>query len=80
MEKNIIIYSTPACVYCKMAKDFLGKRGVKYTERDVAVDLKAREEMKEKSQQSGVPVIDIDGEIFVGFNRADLEAVLGLSG
>jgi glutaredoxin 3 len=80
MAKNIIIYSTPACVYCKMAKDFLDKREIKYAERDVAVDLKAREEMKEKSQQSGVPVIDIDGEIFVGFNRADLEAVLGLSG
>jgi len=78
MAKNVIIYSTPTCVYCKMLKDFLKKRKVPYTEYDVAADLKAREEMKEKSHQAGVPVVDIDGEIFVGFNRGELESVLKL--
>jgi len=76
--KNIIIYSTPTCVYCKMAKDFFQKNNIQYKEFNVAEDEKAREDMINKSHQLGVPVIDVDGEIFVGFNRSELEkAVLG---
>jgi glutaredoxin 3 len=78
--KKVIIYSTPTCVYCKMAKDFLTKRNVPFTEADVLADMKAREEMFNKSHQKGVPVIDVEGEIFVGFNRTELEAALGLAG
>ena len=78
MAKKIIIYSTPTCVYCKMTKEFLQKNGVAYEEFNVAEDDKARDEMIQKSHQLGVPVIDIDGEIFVGFNRAELEKSLGL--
>ena len=76
--KNVIIYSTPTCVYCKMAKEFFKTNNVAYTERDAANDDAAREEMIQKSHQMGVPVIDIDGEIFVGFNRSELEKALGL--
>jgi len=76
--KKVIIYSTPTCVYCKMAKDFLAKRNVPFTEHDVLADLPAREEMFNKSHQKGVPVIDVEGEIFVGFNRTELETALGL--
>lgn len=78
MAKKIIIYSTPTCAYCVMAKEFFKKNGIEYTEYDVAEDEKAREEMFEKSHQMGVPVIDIGGEIHVGFNRAELEKALGL--
>lgn len=78
MAKKIIIYSTPTCVYCTMAKEFFKKNNIEYTEYNVAQDEKAREEMFEKSHQMGVPVIDIDGEIFVGFDRAELEKVLEL--
>ncbi|MDE2001822.1 MAG: glutaredoxin family protein [Patescibacteria group bacterium] len=78
MTHNVTIYSTPTCVYCKMAKEFFKKNGVKYTEHDVAADEAARNEMVDKSHQLGVPVIDIDGEIHVGFNRQDLEQSLGL--
>lgn len=74
--KNVKIYSTPTCVYCKMAKEFFQKNNVHYQEFNVAEDQKAREEMVEKSHQLGVPVIDIDGEIFVGFNRSELEKAL----
>ncbi len=77
-KKKVIIYSTPTCVYCKMAKDFFAKHGIKYTEHDVATDLKAREEMMEKSGQLGVPVIDIDGEILVGFSEDHLRQALGI--
>ncbi|TSC89626.1 MAG: glutaredoxin-like protein [Parcubacteria group bacterium Gr01-1014_3] len=77
-KKKVIIYSTPTCVYCKMAKDFFQKNGIEYTEHDVAIDLKAREEMVEKSGQLGVPVIDIDGEITVGFDPDHLTHALGI--
>lgn len=76
--KNVTIYSTPSCVYCKMAKDFFQKNNVQYAEMDVATDMKAREEMVKKSEQMGVPVIDIGGKIIVGFNESELRKALGL--
>ncbi len=76
--KKIVIYSTPTCVYCKMAKDFFKKHGIAYEEHDVATDEKARNDMVEKSGQLGVPVIDIDGEITVGFDGVQLKKTLGL--
>ena len=75
---KVIIYSTPTCVYCRMAKEFFKKNNVSYTEHNVAEDDAAREEMVQKSHQLGVPVIDINGEIHVGFNRPELERALGL--
>ncbi|MEK9180301.1 MAG: glutaredoxin domain-containing protein [Patescibacteria group bacterium] len=72
------IYTTPTCVYCKMAKEFFKKNNVEYEEFDVARDMKAREEMFKKSHQMGVPVIDVNGEIVVGFDREHLAKLLGL--
>ncbi|OGY66679.1 MAG: NrdH-redoxin [Candidatus Liptonbacteria bacterium RIFOXYC1_FULL_36_8] len=77
-QKKITIYSTPMCVYCRLAKDFFKKHNLQYTEIDVLRDMKAREEMFAKSKQMGVPVIDIDGEIFVGFDKGSLEKILGV--
>ncbi len=78
MDKTVKIYSTPTCVYCKMAKEFFKKNNVNYQELNVAEDEKAREEMIQKSGQLGVPVIDIDGEIMVGFDEPTLRKALGL--
>ena len=78
MDHTVVIYSTPTCVYCKMAKEYFKKYGITYTEHDVACDVAARKEMVEKSHQLGVPVIDIDGEIHVGFNRPEVARALGL--
>ena len=75
---KVKLYSTPTCVYCKMAREFFEKRGVEYEERNVAADEAALKEMISKSHQMGVPVIDADGQIFVGFNRSALEKVLGV--
>lgn len=75
---KVIIYSTPSCVYCKMAKEFFKKNNVEYTEHNVAQDDRAREEMVKKSRQLGVPVIDIDGEIFVGFDQSGLKKILNI--
>ena len=72
----ITIYSTPTCVYCKMAKEYFKNRGVQYQEFNVAEDDAAREEMVKKSGQLGVPVIDIEGEIFVGFSRGEIEKAI----
>jgi glutaredoxin 3 len=75
---NVIIYSTPSCVYCKMAKEFFAKNNVKYEEHNVAADMKAREDMVEKSHQLGVPVIDIDDNIIIGFDQRTIEKLLNL--
>ena len=77
MEK-VKIYTTPNCPYCKMAKAYFQKNNVQYEEFDVSVDKKALEEMVSKSHQIGVPVIDINNEIIVGFNRSAIDAALHL--
>ena len=74
--KTITIYSTPTCHYCHMAKDFLTENNIAFTDFNVAEDLEKRQEMVEKTGQMGVPVIDIDGEVMVGFNEDKLRELL----
>jgi glutaredoxin len=62
-----------------MAKDFFVKHNIQYQEFNVATDMKAREEMVNKSHQLGVPVIDVDGAIYVGFDHDSLAKALGIS-
>ncbi len=78
MAQSVKIYSTPSCVYCKMAKAFFAQNNVKYEEFDVASNVPAREEMLKKSGQSGVPVIDIDGKLTIGFDKPRLAELLGI--
>ncbi len=73
---SVIIYSTPSCGYCKLAKDFFQKNNVKFTDYNVASDPKRAEEMSRKSGQMGVPVIDINGKIIIGFNKSEIEKAL----
>lgn len=75
---KVTIYTTPTCVYCKMTKAFFKENNVVYEERDVSVDTKAQEEMIAKSNQMGVPVIDIDGQIAVGFDKEKLSKLLNI--
>ena len=75
---QVTIYSTPTCVYCNAAKRFFTEKGVAYTEHNVAADTEKRKEMIEKSGQMGVPVIDIDGQLVVGFNQPKIKQLLGL--
>ena len=76
--KNVTIYSTPTCHFCHMAKEFFKANNVSYTEHDVASDMEKRKEMMEKSGQMGVPVIIIDNELTVGFDRPTIAKLLGL--
>ena len=75
---KVTIYTTPSCVYCKMTKAFFGENNVQYDEKDVSADAVARDEMIAKSNQMGVPVIDVDGKILVGFDKEGLSKLLNI--
>lgn len=76
---NVKVYSTPTCPYCRQAKDYLKEKGVDFADVNVATDIEARNEMVKKSGQMGVPVIDFDDNIIVGFNRTKLDQLIGAS-
>ena len=76
---KVIIYTTPTCVYCKMTKAFFKENNVQYEEKDVSIDRAAADEMIKKSNQMGVPVIDIDGQILVGFDKEGLSRLLNIN-
>lgn len=72
----ITIYTTPTCGYCKVAKEYFNTQHIPYTEYNVASDQRKAEEMVRKSRQMGVPVIDVNGKIIVGFNKPEIEKAL----
>ena len=76
--KKITIYSLPTWPHCKRAIKFLEENGFSFQDIDVASDKAAREEMIRKSSQMTVPVIEIDGEIIIGFKEAKLKKKLGI--
>lgn len=73
---KVTIYSAPWCAFCHAAKEYLDKLGVKYTEKDVEEDQAYAHEVYEKSGQLGIPVLDINGQIIVGFDRPKIDAAL----
>lgn len=75
-NKKVIVYSTPTCPYCVMAKDFLKENNVAFEDVNVAADRARGQEMVNKSGQMGVPVIDIEGKIVVGFQPNVFEQLL----
>jgi glutaredoxin-like YruB-family protein len=75
----IKVYSTPTCPYCVTLKAFLKEHNVEFEDLDVSQDDKAREDMMKKSNQMGVPVVDIDGEIIVGFDREKIKNLLKIT-
>lgn len=78
-DQEVIIYSTNWCGYCKQAKKYFNDKGVKFTEKNIEEDEAANKELmvKIKGQFRGVPVIDINGQIIDGFDRAAINAALG---
>jgi glutaredoxin-like YruB-family protein len=76
MNTKPIIYSATWCAFCHAAKQYLDKLGVAYEERDVESKQEYAQESVQKSGQMGIPVIDIDGEIIVGFDRPKIDATL----
>mgnify|MGYP006290537061 CR=1 FL=1 len=75
-EMAVKVYSTPTCPWCTKAKEFLKDKGVEFESKDVSSDEKARSEMVEKSGQMGVPVLDVNGTVIVGFDQGAIEKAL----
>lgn len=74
---TVKVYSTPTCPFCTMAKRYLASKNVAYEDVDVSVDREAAIEMIRKSGQRGVPVLDINGNIIVGFDRERIDRLIG---
>ncbi len=72
----ITIYTTPTCSYCTMAKNYFREKGIRFTEYNVASNLQKADEMVKKSGQMGVPVLDVNGRIIVGFDKTKVEHAL----
>ena len=77
--KKVTIYSTPTCHFCALAKEYFKANSVQYDAFDVASDIEKRKEMMQKSGQLGVPVITIDDQVIVGFDKPKLASALGLA-
>ena len=78
MENNVKVYSTSTCPWCIRAKQFLKDSNIAFEDIDVSVDQEAAEELVQKSGQMGVPVLDINGQIIVGFDKEKIKHALGL--
>lgn len=72
-KSMVIIYTTTWCGFCKMAKHYMDDQGIEYTEKDVEKDPAAATEAVQKSGQMGVPVIDVNGTIIIGFDKVLLD-------
>lgn len=75
----IKVYSTPTCVYCKTLKGYLAKNKIDFEDIDVSKDEKQLQKMIKDSGQMGVPVVDIDGEIVIGFDKEKIDRLLKIN-
>jgi glutaredoxin 3 len=72
----VTIYTTPSCGYCTVAKKYFRENSISFTEYDVSRDQRKADEMVRKSGQMGVPVIDVNGKVIIGFNQPEIERSL----
>jgi glutaredoxin 3 len=79
MDKTVKVYSTTTCPFCVMVKQFLKDNGIAFDDIDVSADAAAAQEMITKSGQMGVPVIDINGQVIVGFDKAAISKALNIA-
>ncbi len=75
---KVKVYSTPTCPWCKIAKQFLKENKIKFEEVDVSSNQEAAKDMIKRSGQMGVPVIDVDGQLLIGFDKEKLKKLLKL--
>ena len=78
MNKKVKVYSTPTCPYCIRAKQFLKENNIDFEDMDVSANQEQAQEMIKISGQTAVPVLDIEGEIIVGFDKDRIIKALGL--
>ncbi len=75
---KVRVFSTPACPYCTTLKEFLKENNIEFEDINAAEDAQAREEIINRTHQMGVPVVDIDGEIVIGFDKEKISSLLGI--
>ncbi|MDY6986282.1 MAG: glutaredoxin domain-containing protein [Candidatus Thermoplasmatota archaeon] len=73
---DVIVYTSTGCPYCAAAKSYLRSKGINFVEKNAALDPSAAQEMVAKSGQQGTPVIDIRGNIVVGFDRERIDSLI----
>jgi glutaredoxin-like YruB-family protein len=73
---TVKVYSTPTCPWCTVTKNYLKSRNVPFEDIDVTRDRAAAVDMVQKSGQRGVPVIEIDGRIIVGFDQGTIDSLI----
>ncbi|NQT95721.1 MAG: NrdH-redoxin [Candidatus Omnitrophica bacterium] len=78
MDKKVLVYSTPTCPHCIRTKEFLKTNNIIFEDIDVSDNTEKGEEMVERSGQMGVPVIDIDGKLIIGFDQQAIKEALGI--
>lgn len=78
-QPRVILFTTPSCSYCRMAKKYLREQGIRFKDVDVSRDSAAARDMVKRSGQQGVPVIDIGGKVIVGFDRPKIDKLLNLN-
>jgi len=78
-QPRVIVFSTPTCTYCNLAKNYFRQKNVKFRDVDVSRDQSAARDMLKRSGQSGVPVIDIGGKVIIGFDRPKIDKLLGIN-
>ncbi len=77
-QPRVIVFTTPTCSFCNMAKKYFREKGIKFKEVDVSRDATAARDMIRRSGQMGVPVVDIGGKIVIGFDRPKIDKYLGI--
>ena len=77
-QPRVIVFSTPSCSYCNLAKRYFREKHIRFKDVDVSRDATAARDMQRRSRQSGVPVIDIGGKIIVGFDRNKINKYLDI--
>jgi glutaredoxin 3 len=75
-DPQVTIYSASWCAFCHAAKDYLDKKGIKYTDKDVDSDMAIAQEAVKVSGQTGIPVLNINGTVIIGFDRPRIDAAL----
>jgi len=78
MNKKVKVYSTPTCPLCIRAKQFLKENAVSFEDIDVSMNHDAAQDMIKRSGQMGVPVIDIEGDLIIGFDKDKIKRALGI--
>lgn len=78
MDNNVRVYSTSTCPWCTRVKQFLKDNNVGFEDIDVSSNQEKAQEMIQKSGQMGVPVLDINGQIIVGFDKEKIKQALGV--